>query len=115
EAILTLTSFAHQRLHVDAKESDQAVFDYRLDRDSNGKRSLFRRVKSQIDGPLTAAVGLLVDLRLHTAKERPLPVGIAIEAVVEHRLVGLFGVDVQPLVGERGQREDGLATAVLEG
>jgi len=49
EAILTLTSFAHQRLHVDAKESDQAVFDYRLDRDSNGKRSLFRRVKSQID------------------------------------------------------------------
>src|SRR5207302_447313 len=36
-------------------------------------------------------------------------------AVVEHRLVGLFGVDVQPLVGERGQRENGLAAAVLEG
>jgi general secretion pathway protein J len=49
DAILTLTSFAHQRLHVDAKESDQAVFDYRLDRDSNGKRSLFRRVKAHID------------------------------------------------------------------
>src|SRR5438094_7446601 len=49
EAILTLTSFAHQRLHVDAKESDQAVFDYRLERDSNGKTSLFRRVKAQID------------------------------------------------------------------
>jgi len=49
EAILTLTSFAHQRLHIDAKESDQAVFDYRLERDSNGKTSLFRRVKAQID------------------------------------------------------------------
>jgi general secretion pathway protein J len=49
EAILTVTSFAHQRLHVDAKESDQAVFDYRLDRDESGKRSLFRRVKPQID------------------------------------------------------------------
>ena len=49
EATLTVTSFAHQRLHVDAKESDQAVFDYRLDRDESGKRSLFRRVKPQID------------------------------------------------------------------
>ncbi len=49
EASLTFTSFAHQRLHVDAKESDQAVFDYRLDRDENGKTSLFRRVKPQID------------------------------------------------------------------
>jgi general secretion pathway protein J len=48
EASLTFTSFAHQRLHIDAKESDQAVFDYRLDRDE-GKTSLFRRVKPQID------------------------------------------------------------------
>jgi general secretion pathway protein J len=49
EAILTVTSFAHQRLHVDAKESDQAVFEYRLERDDAGRTSLFRRVKAQID------------------------------------------------------------------
>jgi general secretion pathway protein J len=49
EASLTVTSFAHQRLHVDAKESDQAVFEYKLDRDEGGKRSLFRRVKPLID------------------------------------------------------------------
>jgi len=49
EASLTVTSFAHQRLHVDAKESDQAVFEYKLDRDEGGRRSLFRRVKPQID------------------------------------------------------------------
>ena len=49
EAILTVTSFAHQRLHVDAKESDQAVFEYRLERDDAGRNSLFRRVKAQID------------------------------------------------------------------
>ena len=48
EASLTFTSLAHQRLHVDAKESDEAVFEYRLDRDE-GKTSLFRRVKPQID------------------------------------------------------------------
>jgi hypothetical protein len=34
---------------VDAKESDQAVFEYKLDRDEGGKRSLFRRVKPSID------------------------------------------------------------------
>jgi general secretion pathway protein J len=49
EAVLTVTSFAHQRLHVDAKESDQAVFEYKLDRDEAGKRSLYRRVKPIID------------------------------------------------------------------
>ena len=49
EAILTVTSFAHQRLHVDAKESDQAVFEYRLQRDETGRSSLYRRVKAQID------------------------------------------------------------------
>jgi general secretion pathway protein J len=49
EATLTVTSFAHQRLHVDAKESDQAVFEYRIDREESGKRSLFRRVKPLID------------------------------------------------------------------
>jgi general secretion pathway protein J len=49
EAVLTVTSFAHQRLHVDAKESDQAIFEYRLERDDSGRSSLFRRVKAQID------------------------------------------------------------------
>jgi general secretion pathway protein J len=49
EAQLMVTSFAHERLHIDAKESDQAVFEYRLERDETGKNSLFRRVKPQID------------------------------------------------------------------
>ena len=49
DAQLTITSFAHERLHTDAKESDQAVFEYRLDRDEQGSRSLFRRVKPLID------------------------------------------------------------------
>jgi general secretion pathway protein J len=49
EADLLITSFAHERLHVDAKESDQAVFEYKLDRDDDGNRSLFRRVKAYID------------------------------------------------------------------
>ena len=49
EADLTVTSFAHERLHVDAKESDQAVFEYRLERDQEGNLSLFRRVKPYLD------------------------------------------------------------------
>jgi len=49
EAILTVTSFAHQRLHADAKESDQAIFEYKLERDESGRSSLYRRVKPQID------------------------------------------------------------------
>jgi general secretion pathway protein J len=49
EANLTVTSFAHERLHIDAKESDQAVFQYKLENDDDGKRSVFRRVKPQID------------------------------------------------------------------
>jgi general secretion pathway protein J len=49
EADLLFTSFAHERLHLDAKESDQAVFQYRLERDDNGNQSIFRRVKPQID------------------------------------------------------------------
>jgi general secretion pathway protein J len=49
EAQLLVTSFAHQRLHIDAKESDQAVFDYRLERGDAGRASLFRRVKPLID------------------------------------------------------------------
>jgi hypothetical protein len=49
EADLLISSFAHERLHVDAKESDQAVFHYKLQTDDEGKRSLFRRVKPQFD------------------------------------------------------------------
>jgi general secretion pathway protein J len=49
EAQLMVTSFAHERLHIDAKESDEAVFEYRLDRDDSGRTSLYRRVKPEID------------------------------------------------------------------
>jgi general secretion pathway protein J len=49
EADLMITSFAHERLQVDAKESDQAIFEYKLDRDEDGKQSLFRRVKPHFD------------------------------------------------------------------
>lgn len=48
---LLFTAFAHQRLYADAKESDQAVFEYRVDRDPerDGEPSLFRREKGRID------------------------------------------------------------------
>jgi general secretion pathway protein J len=49
EADLLFTSFAHERLHLDAKESDQAVFQYRMERDESGNNSIFRRVKPIID------------------------------------------------------------------
>jgi general secretion pathway protein J len=49
EADLTITSFAHERLSIDAKESDQAIFEYKLDRDEDGNRSIFRRVKPILD------------------------------------------------------------------
>jgi len=49
EADLTITSFAHERLHTDAKESDQALFEYKLERDEGGNMSVFRRVKPIID------------------------------------------------------------------
>jgi general secretion pathway protein J len=49
EADLMITSFAHERLHLDAKESDQAVFHYKLERDQAGTSSLFRRVKPVLD------------------------------------------------------------------
>ena len=49
QADLMITSFAHERLHLDAKESDQAIFEYKLDRDDDGNRSLYRRVKPTID------------------------------------------------------------------
>jgi general secretion pathway protein J len=49
DADLTVTSFAHERLAIDAKESDQAIFEYKLERDDAGNQSLFRRVKPLID------------------------------------------------------------------
>jgi general secretion pathway protein J len=51
EAELTFTSFGHQRLHVDAKESDQALVAYSIgpDPQDGSKRVLFRRVKPLLD------------------------------------------------------------------
>ena len=47
---LLFTSFAHERLQVDAKEGDQAVFEYTLARDpDNGNTNLYRRVNPIID------------------------------------------------------------------
>lgn len=48
---LLFTTFAHQRLHRDAKESDQAVVEYTLDSDPDhaGEQALFRRAKPRID------------------------------------------------------------------
>jgi general secretion pathway protein J len=51
DADLTFTSFAHERLALDAKESDQAVFEYSLAPDprDGSRRNLFRRVKPILD------------------------------------------------------------------
>jgi general secretion pathway protein J len=48
---LFFTSFSHQRLMRDAKESDQCVLEYRLGRDPDDKRSqsILRRVKTVLD------------------------------------------------------------------
>lgn len=48
---LLFTSLAHMRMETDAKESDQAVFKYFIDRDPENNRteSLFRRVNPIID------------------------------------------------------------------
>jgi general secretion pathway protein J len=48
---LMFTSMAHQRLYTGAKESDQAVFEYKLENDPDdpSKRALVRRVKAIID------------------------------------------------------------------
>jgi len=50
-ADLIFTSFAHERLHLDAKESDQALFQYSIGPDPrDGSRlDLFRRVKPLLD------------------------------------------------------------------
>ena len=51
EARLLFTSFAHERLHTDAKESDQGIFEYSLaaSEDGSGRTDLFRRSKAIID------------------------------------------------------------------
>jgi general secretion pathway protein J len=49
EADLIITSFAHERLSIDAKESDQAVFEYKLERDEQGNNVITRRVKAILD------------------------------------------------------------------
>jgi general secretion pathway protein J len=51
EADLIFTSFGHERLHVDAKESDQALFEYSIGPDprDGSRRDLFRRVKPLLD------------------------------------------------------------------
>jgi len=48
---LRFTTLAHERLYEDAKESDQAIIEYRLDRDPDDrdKMALIRRVKTVID------------------------------------------------------------------
>lgn len=51
EADVMFTSFANERLAIDAKESDQALFEYKLGPDPriNGQRNLYRRVKPILD------------------------------------------------------------------
>ena len=50
EARLQFTSFAHERLQIDEKSSDQAVFEYTLERDPDtGNMAVMRRVKPIID------------------------------------------------------------------
>jgi general secretion pathway protein J len=51
DADLLFTSFAHERLQTDAKESDQGVFEYSLgtSEDGSGRQDLFRRSKAIID------------------------------------------------------------------
>lgn len=51
---LLFSSFAHQRLYADAKESDQMVVEYYVrrseDRESRGRQDLVRRVKPIVQG-----------------------------------------------------------------
>jgi general secretion pathway protein J len=49
EADLAVTSFAHERLSIDAKESDQAIFQYKLERQDDGTNAITRRVNPIID------------------------------------------------------------------
>jgi general secretion pathway protein J len=51
---LTITTFAHQRLYTDAKESDQAIVEYSVqtssERGANGRMDLMRRVNPSVEG-----------------------------------------------------------------
>ena len=47
---LAFTGFVNRRLFIDEKTSDQAVVEYFLDRDRDGRTHLFRRQKNIIDG-----------------------------------------------------------------
>lgn len=49
---LRFAAFSHERLTTDARESDQAVVEYRIDRDpeEKGAEALIRRVKTVLDG-----------------------------------------------------------------
>jgi general secretion pathway protein J len=51
EADLMFTSFGNERLAIDAKESDQALFEYKLGPDphNGSQRNLYRRVKPILD------------------------------------------------------------------
>ncbi len=47
---LVFTGFVNRRLYIDEKASDQAVVEYFVDRDAEGRTHLFRRQKNIIDG-----------------------------------------------------------------
>ena len=51
---LLFTTFAHQRMYTDAKESDQAIVEYFVDsspdREAKGRRDLMRRVNPNVEG-----------------------------------------------------------------
>jgi len=49
---ILFTTMAHERLYRDAKESDQAVVEYKLEADPDrpGEEALFRREKPRLDG-----------------------------------------------------------------
>jgi general secretion pathway protein J len=51
---LLFTTFAHQRMYTDAKESDQAVVEYFVqqssERGANGRNDLMRRVNPNVEG-----------------------------------------------------------------
>jgi general secretion pathway protein J len=51
---LLFTTFAHQRMYTDAKESDQAIVEYFVDSSSeqgtNGRKDLMRRVNPNVEG-----------------------------------------------------------------
>ena len=51
DAQLLFSSFAHERLHTDAKESDQGLFEYTIgsSEGGGGRTDLFRRTKGLID------------------------------------------------------------------